>query len=100
MSTIGAKTQRTPAADASAAAIRRGTLHRGRVPAARLAQRDREDRAVAVDHIEAEQDRDLRGGLLDGEPLHLVRVPGAAHIQERADPASPDEVALPVEQAP
>ncbi len=60
----------------------RGTLHRGGVPATRLAQRDREDRAIAVDHVEAEQDRDLRGRLLDGDALYGVYVAGAAHVQE------------------
>ena len=38
----------------------RRSLHGRRVPATRLAQRDREDRAVAVDHVEAEEERDLR----------------------------------------
>ena len=82
MPTIGAKTQRTPAADASAAAIRVDRSTADRVPATGLAQRRREDRPIAVDHVEAEQDRDLRRRLLDRDALDFVRVLCAAHLQE------------------
>ena len=65
----------------------RRSLDGRRVPATRLAQGDREDRAVAVDHVEAEEQRDLQPRLLDGQVLGLVDVPRPADVEERADQA-------------
>ena len=42
-----------------------------RVEARARAQRDREDRAEAVNRVEGEQDRDLESRLLNGHPLEL-----------------------------
>ena len=45
------------------------------------------DRAVAVDHVEGEYQRNAEPGFLDRDPLHLARLRGAPEIADRADPA-------------
>ena len=72
----------------------RGPLHRRRVPTAGQPQRDREDRPIAVDHVEAVEERDLQPGLLDGDPLEAVRAAGPPDVHERADQAPAGEVEM------
>lgn len=61
-----------------------------RVPARRLGERHREHGAVAVDDVEAIQQRDLQAGLLHRHPLGVVRVLGAPRVERRAQPALAD----------
>ena len=92
MSTIGANVQWRPAAAASVARDARRPLDRRQVPARRLAERDREDRPVAVDDVVAEDHRDLEPAVLDRELLRLARGLGAGDVQHRADQALADLV--------
>ena len=78
----------------------RRSLDGRRVPATGLPQGDREDRAVAVDHVEAEEQRDLQPRLLDGQPLGVVDVSRPADVEERADQAPGDEPAVLVADSP
>ena len=66
---------------------RRVVLHGGRVPAAGLPQRHREDRLVAVDHVQAEDHRDVQARL-QGGPLDLVDVFHAHQVKDGADLAA------------
>ena len=59
-------------------------LHQRRVPAGRFAERDREHRLVAVDHVESEDQRNLQPGL-QRRPLDRVDVLDADEVQHRAD---------------
>ena len=61
-----------------------GGRHR-RVEAARGAQRDREDRAVAVDRVVGEQDRDVQPGLLDRDVLEVVDLRRVGQAEDAAD---------------
>ena len=56
-----------------------------RVEAARGAQRDREDRAVAVDRVVGEQDRDVQPRLLDRDVLEVVDLDRIGQAEDRAD---------------
>ena len=91
-STIGANVQWMPGRGRLGRRHARRPLDRRRVPARRLAERDREDRLVAVDHVVAEDHRDLEPAVLDRELLHLARGLGAVHVQHRADEPLPDLV--------
>ena len=78
----------------------RGFTLDGRVPATRHRQRDRQDRPIPVDHVEAENDRNLEPGFRDGDPLDRVdpfraveiedgsHLPPTNHIENRV-PARP-----------
>ena len=44
-------------------------------------------RAVAVDDVEADQQRNAEPRLLDGDALHLVHGPGADQVEQVADRA-------------
>src|SRR2546427_6607385 len=57
------------------------TLFRS-VPGRRLPERDREDRAVAVNHIQAQEQRDMQPRLGDREALGVVRRLGAGQVQK------------------
>ena len=59
-------------------------FHR-RIPGRRHAERDREDRAIAVDHVEAEQQRDVQPALLEGEMLQPIDLLRIGEPQHRAD---------------
>ena len=61
-----------------------GGGHR-RVEAARRAQRDREDRAVAVDRVVGEEDRDVQPRLLDRDVLEVVDLRRIDEAEDRAD---------------
>ena len=65
----------------------RRSLPQVRIEGRRLGQRDGEDGAVAVDHVEGEQQRHAEPRFLDRDPLHLARLLGAPQIADRADPA-------------
>ena len=65
----------------------RRSLPQVRIEGRRLGQRDREDGAVAVDHVESEQQRHAQPGLLDRDPLHLACLVSAPQVADRADPA-------------
>ena len=75
--------------DAGRGRLRRGDagrlLDRRHVPARRLAERDREHRPVAVDHVEPEDHRDLEPAVLDRQLLHLPRGLGPGDVEDRAD---------------
>ena len=61
-----------------------GGRHR-RVEAARGAERDREDRAVAVDRVVGEQDRDVQPRLLDRDVLEVVDLGRVGQAEDAAD---------------
>ena len=61
-----------------------GGRHR-RVEAAGGAERDREDRAVAVDRVVGEQDRDVQPRLLDRDVLEVVDLRRVGQAEDRAD---------------
>src|SRR3546814_11466988 len=59
----------------------RGAPHQVRVPVAGESQRQRKDRAVAVNHVVREKQRDALWRLLDGDPLQLEEPEiGRAHV--------------------
>src|SRR3989442_4124541 len=89
MSTIGAYVQLIPKAAASWPAARGVGIER-----TRFAERDREDRAIAVDHVEAKEQRDLEAGLGDGDALHRRRVLGAHDVEQPAQFARAHEIHL------
>src|SRR3546814_6031443 len=57
-----------------------------------LAERDRKQRAMAVNDVEADQQRNSKPRFLDGDALHLVRRAGADHVQQIADRAVADRL--------
>ena len=63
-----------------------------RIPRRGHGQRHGEDRAVAVDHIEGEEQRDLRRALFDGDLLERVELLRVVEPQDRAGPALADDV--------
>ena len=67
-----------------------GFLHQVGIPTGGLAQGNREHRAVAVDHIAAEDQRDPQAAFLHRHPLQFFLVRAVAGIQEGADPAPTD----------
>ncbi len=77
-----------------------GALDARGVPTARLGERDGEDGAVAVNHVEAEDERDFETRAFDGDALQLVRVPHAAHVQGRAEQTFADEFRVLILEAP
>jgi len=62
-----------------------GTFDDVGVEAGRHGQRNRGDRALTVDHIQADQQRDAEAGLLDRDPLQCVDRRGAARPEDRPD---------------
>ena len=72
----------------------RGALDGRRVPATCFTQRNWEDRAVTMDHVEAEDQGDLQPRLLDRHALGFVDIPGPPDIQERADQALRNQAAM------
>ena len=65
----------------------RAVRHQLRVPRRGLGERDREDRAVAVDHVAAHQQRDAEPALLDRDALDLQARGRHDLVQHRAEPA-------------
>ena len=63
-----------------------------RIPRRGHGQRHGEDRAVAVDHIQGEEQRDLRRALFDGNLLKRVELLRVVEPQDRAGPALPDDL--------
>ncbi len=72
-----------------------------RVEAARGAERDREDRPVAVDRVVGEQDRDVQPRLLDRDVLEVVdlRRVGEAEDASRRRPCASASVICPSESS-
>src|SRR5262249_62171748 len=66
----------------------------GRVPTAGFAQRNRKDRAISVNHIESEQDRDLQSRLFHCSALKLVRPRDAAYVERRTKQAFAHEIKM------
>ncbi len=64
----------------------RGALGQRRLETGRLAQRDREHRAHAVDHVGGQDHRDPQATLFHGDFLDLHAQRGAHAIEQRADP--------------
>ncbi len=73
---------------------RRGGLHRAdamvvggdvRIEAAGRGQRDREDRAVPVDRVVGEQDRDVKPRVVNRLMLELVELVGIGEAEDAAD---------------
>ena len=54
------------------------------VPARRFAEGDREDGAVAVDHIVSEQQRYFQPGAFDSHPLQFARIICGIGIEDRS----------------
>ena len=75
---------------AFARGLARRALPEGFVEDARLRERDRKERAMAVDDVQADQQRNAKPRILDGQSLHLVRGPGTDHVQQIADRAVDD----------
>ena len=92
ISTIGAKVQCRPAAEASRAATSASLAGQLRFPTAGFGQRDGEDGAVAVDHIQPKDERNAQARLLDGDLLQAVDLIQALHAQVRADCAFVDPI--------
>ena len=63
----------------------RGRFDGRRVEARRFGQGDREDGAPAVDHVIAEEQRDVQPRLFHGDPLHPAGGRGAPEVEERSD---------------
>src|SRR5205814_3486120 len=55
------------------------------IPARGLAERDGELRAVAVNDVEPEDERDVESALLDRDALDAMRGLGADDVEDRAD---------------
>jgi hypothetical protein len=72
----------------------RGALRVRRVPRGGHRQRNREDRAVAVDHVHAEQQRNAEPAFLDRDALQLAQRPGPGDVEVRADFAAADPLEL------
>src|ERR1044071_2056720 len=60
----------------------RGLLDEYGVPRRRLPERDRENRAVSVDHVAAEEKRNTKTAFFRRNPLRFDAVLGAARIEE------------------
>ncbi|MDQ1134191.1 hypothetical protein QE386_002786 [Pseudoxanthomonas winnipegensis] len=82
-----------PAAVASTAVARAGAPGQVGLEAGRLAQRDREHRAHAVDHVRAEQQRDAQARLLQRDALGLAPLRRADAVEQRADAPCADAFA-------
>ena len=63
-----------------------------RIPRRGHGQRHGEDRAVAVDHVEGKEERDLRRTLFDGDLLEHVELLCVVEPQDRTGAALPDGV--------
>ncbi len=72
------------------AAARAVRSPQGRIECRRLGEREGKDRAVAVDDVEGQQQRDAEAALLERDPLHLARPRSAPEIEQAADLAGPD----------
>ena len=66
---MGAKVSATPSFAASSAAARAVLSHKSGIEQAGFRQRDRENRAMAVDDVEAEQQGNAEAGFVHGEAL-------------------------------
>ncbi len=64
------------------------SLDDGRVERRGHRQGHRSDRPMTVDHVESDQNRDAEPGLLDGDPLQLVRRRGGPRPEHRPDAVS------------
>ena len=58
----------------------------------RFAERDREDRPVAVNDVEREDERDLQARLFDSRTLENVHLRRPSHVQGRAEQSLSREV--------
>src|SRR5207248_5642224 len=63
----------------------RGALGGRRVPCRRFAERDRKDRAVAVNHVQTEKQRDVEARLGNRDALGVAGRLRAGQVQEPAD---------------
>ena len=59
---------------------------------ARFGQRNRKNRAMAVDDVEAQQERDAEAGFFDRKALDGMRLVGAPVIEQASDPPSSNPV--------
>jgi hypothetical protein len=87
MSTMGAKVQWMPTAAGLARRHRLAAGRQVRVPARRQPERDREDGPKAVDHVEAEQQRDLQPRGVQVPALPGVGLRRLADEQQRSGDA-------------
>src|SRR5689334_2293817 len=71
---------------------RGGAFRECRIPTARLSERNRKDRAITVNHVEAEQHRNLQSRLVHRHTLHLVRTLRAANAECRAEQSFADQL--------
>ncbi len=55
-------------------------------------KRHRKDRAVAVDHVEADQERNAKPRFLDGDALHVVNGPRTDEVEQVADRPVADRI--------
>ena len=94
MSTIGEKTQAMPSARASVGAGARDRLGGLGIPACRHGQRHGKRGAVAVNHIQPEENGDVQARFLHRDVLIVVGLLGAHHVQHGADLALGDQVVV------
>src|SRR5262249_214402 len=71
---------------------RSGAFRKCRIPTTRLPERNRKDRAIAVNHVEAEQHWNLQSRLVHRHALHLVRTLRAASAKGRAEQSFADQL--------
>src|SRR3546814_16793024 len=71
-------------------------FNRLKVPAGRLAQRNGEYGAVAVNDVIAKDQRDFEPRALDSHALQLARIFGGIGVEDGADPAGGDIIMLAV----
>src|SRR5213075_2360978 len=57
------------------------TFRQSRIPTTCFSKRNGEDRAIAVDHVEAKQNRNLQTRLVHRNALHLIRALRAANVE-------------------
>ncbi len=91
-SSIGAKVIASPSAAPSRAASRAVRSQTSVVEDAGFSERDRKERAMAVDDVQTQQQRNAEPRLLHRQSLHLVRGRGADQVQQIADGAVDDRL--------
>src|ERR1700746_3322576 len=91
-STIGANVRLTPSAAASAARAPCGLPPHVRIEQTRLRERYREDRAVTVDDIHADEQRNAQARLLHGEALQSVHRSAPPYVEHVADTSAADSL--------
>ena len=72
----------------------RGRFRDRRIPTAGFGERNGQDRSIAMNHVEPEQQRNFQPRLFHGNALQFVRLLRAAHVERRAEQAFSCQVAM------